>query len=353
MRLTDEQIGAELHALRETPSGSFAATLDRRVSAGFPAAKRQARDRELTWKVLTPILVGLAGIAVVAVVATSSGPRHEELSSDGSPELAAPATKSAGGTTGKANVNGQVLDQSRGSVAAGTPVQPAPPGTRPRNNRPQIQELSGALGLSTDAGNLQGAADGVVDVTNRYDGFVDSSDVHIGGSNGHAFFQLRIPAAHLREALDDLSGLGRVVSRDEGSANVTGAYVDAGKAYHQARAKVDSLLTRLRNATDPAEAASIRQQLVTARQELVAAREALRGLKGRVTYAPVTVQIRADGEGNWSIGDAADDSVDVLKAIAGGTLVTLAVLVPLTALLALGWLGGRELNRRRREAALD
>jgi Domain of unknown function (DUF4349) len=352
MRLTDEQIGAELHALRETPRESFAATLDRRVSAGFPAAKRQARDRELTWKVLTPILVGLAGIAVVAVVATSSGPRSGDLSGGGSPELAAPATKSAGGTA-KANDSGRVLQHSGPSIAAGTPVPPAPPGTRPRNNHPQIQELSAALGLSTDAGNLQSAADGVVDVTNRYDGFVDSSDVHVGGSNGHAFFQLRIPAADLREALDDLSGLGRVVSRDEGSANVTGAYVDAGKAYHQARAKVDSLLAQLRNATDPAEVASIRQQLVAARQELVAAREALRGLKGRVTYAPVTVQIRADGDGSWSIGDAVDDAGDILKAIAGGTLVTLAVLVPLAALLALGWLGGRELNRRRREAALD
>jgi hypothetical protein len=30
-----------------------------------------------------------------------------------------------------------------------------------------------------------------------------------------------------------------------------------------------------------------------------------------------------------------------------------AVLLPLAALLALGWLGTREVNRRRREAALD
>jgi hypothetical protein len=190
----------------------------------------------------------------------------------------------------------------------------------------------------------------VVDVTSRYDGFVDSSDVHVGGRQSHASFSLRIPAAHLRDALDDLSGLGRVTLRDEGSTNVTGAYVDAGKAYRDARSKVDSLLMQLRSASTPSEAATIRQQLVGARQELAAARAALRGVKGPVAYAPVSVQIRAGGDGSWSIGDAADDAVGVLEAIAGALLITLAVLVPLAALLALGT---RELGRRRREAYLD
>ena len=88
--------------------------------------------------------------------------------------------------------------------------------------------------------------------------------------------------------------------RDEGSTNVTGAYVDTGKAFREARAKVDSLLAQLRTA-DPSEAAAIRQQLVPARQQLGAARAALRGMKQRVTYAPVSVQIRADGDGSWSI----------------------------------------------------
>jgi hypothetical protein len=92
---------------------------------------------------------------------------------------------------------------------------------------------------------------------------------------------------------------------------------------------------------------------VPARQELVAARAALREMKNRVTYAPVSVQIRADGDGSWSIGDAADDAVGVLEAIAGTALITLAVLVPLAALLALGSLGAREFGRRRREATLD
>src|SRR5436190_2168577 len=356
MRLTDEQIGAELRELRPAPEMGFAATLDRRVAAGFPAAKGQPGRRELTWRALAPVLAGLVAIAVIAVVATSSD--ETKLASNDAVKNAHPS-ETAVPAQGQQQIsktgNQAFSQQSQPGVAAHPqPIAPAPPnGTRPRNGRPQVQELSAALGLSTDAGKLQEAADGVVDVTNRYSGFVDSSDVHVGAPNGHAFFTLRIPAVHLRDALDDLSDLGRVTSRDEGSANVTGAYVDAGKAYREARAKVETLLAQLRAASSPTEAAAIRQQRVTARQELAAARDALRGIKGRVAYAPLTVQIRADSDGSWSIGDAANDAVGVLEAIAGAALITLAVLVPFAALLLLGWLGARELSRRRREATLD
>jgi hypothetical protein len=359
MRLTDEQIGTELRALREVPSEEFAAELDAWSDAGFPSLKQLDRQIEPRPRIRTligrrPVIAALSGAAVIVTVVGISVAAY--LHQSNNTELfSGSSDQSATELSGKVqndSLRGSDLTAGVSGTASTQPVAPAPPGSRPRNGRPQVQELSASLGLATDADKIQGAADGVVDVTNRYDGFVDSSDVHVGGRQSHAFFSLRIPAAHLRDALDDLSGLGRVTVRDEGSTNVTGAYVDAGKAYREARAKVDSLLAQLR-AADPSEAAAIRQQLISARQELAAARTALRGTKQRVTYAPVTVQIRADGDGTWSIGDAADDAGDILKAIAGGTLVTLAVLLPLAALILLGWLGAREVSRRRREATLD
>jgi hypothetical protein len=292
-----------------------------------------------------PALGVLAAITLAVVVVAISNRNGGELQlsgGSGSVDLAAPSDRGA---------------SSAGLQGAGTavpPTTPLPPtSSRPRNNRPQVQERSAQLALATDADKLQDAADGVIDVTDRYDGIVDSSTVHAAGSNGHASFSLRIPTQHLNDALTDLSGLGRVTTRDTGSTNVTGAYVDAGKAYADARAKVDSLLEDLRNASSPSEAASIKQQLVVAREQLAAARAALRGIKGRVAYTPVSVEITAQGDGSWSIGDAADDAVNVLEAIGGAALIALAVLVPLAALLALGWLGARELSRRRREATLD
>jgi hypothetical protein len=345
MKLTDEQIGAGLHALRETPSEDFAAKLDRRVAAGFPGEQTVERKRELTWGRLLPVLGTLTAVAVVAVVIGNSGGGGGD-----SAFLAKPTSIDSAGTTRSAK--GAVGLQDAEQIAPSPNVAVPPASTRPRNGRQQIQERTAQVGLATDADKIQDAAGGVVDVTDRYDGIVDSSNVHTGGSNGRASFELRIPTQHLQDALADLSDLGRVTLLNQGSTNVTGSYVDAGKAYRDARAKVDSLLEEL-SASSPSQAASIKQQLVIARQQLAAARAALRGLKQRVAYTPVSVDITAQGDGSWSIGDAADDAVGVLEAIAGALLITLAVLVPLAALIALGWFGARELNRRRREAALD
>jgi hypothetical protein len=364
MRLTDEQIGAELTALREVPSEEFAASLDAWAEAGFPSLKElTSAERKLRGepqgikRLITrrPLFAGLAASAtVIALIGVSLGVylhnrNQSELFSgsaknDVEMELSAPSSSSS-------------VPES-GNAAAGTAATPSPglsgkQVSRPRNARQQIQERTAQVGLATDSDKIQDAAGGVLDVTDRYDGIVDSSNVHTGGSRGRASFQLRIPTQHLQDALADISDLGRVTTLNQGSTNVTDSYVDAGKAYRDARATVDSLLERLNSASTPAEADDIEQQLVVAREQLAAARAGLRGLKQRVAYTPVSVDITAQGDGSWSIGDAADDAVGVLEAIAGAALVTLAVLVPLAALIALGWFGVPELNRRRREAALD
>jgi hypothetical protein len=346
MRLTDEQIGAELHALRATPEESFASRLDQRVAAGFLSEQRARKpERTLTWGRLIPVLGALATIAVVAVVISSNN-HGVDLQSRGGSDGAAPSE----------SVAPAPRVQSSGKEVSG--LEMSAPGltatsARPRNGHAQVQERSASLGLATDADKLEDAANGVVDVADRYDGIVDSSSVRAGGSDGHASVALRIPTQHLNDAMTDLSDLGRVTTRDTGSANVTGSYVDAGKAFKDARAKVESLEADLASASARSEAASIRQQLVIARQQLAAARAALGGLKQRVAYTPVSVQITAQGDGSWTIGDAADDAGNVLVAIGGALLIALAVLVPLAALIALGVYGTRELNRRRREATLN
>jgi hypothetical protein len=346
MRLTDERIGAELSALRELPGEAFAAGLDRRVETGFPSAKKVKQGRELTWGRLLPVLGGLAAVAVVAVVISNNGSNSNvDLQSRDAGSQGAPAEIAAPGA-------GLQVEKGRAAGTAAAPKVSVAGNGRPRIDRSQVQERSASIGFSTDADKLENAANGVVQVTDRYDGIVDSSTVHAGGSSGHASFALRIPTQHLNDAMTDLSDLGRVTTRDTGSTNVTGAYVDAGKAYADARAKVDSLLQQLQ-AASPSETPAIRLQLDAAREQLAAARTALRGLKQRVAYTPVSVEITAHGDGAWSIGDAADDAVGVLEAIGGATLIALAALVPLGALLAIAWFGTREIRRRRREAPLD
>ena len=83
----------------------------------------------------------------------------------------------------------------------------------------------------------------------------------------------------------------------------------------------------------------------------------LRRLRERVSFSAVSVAIepgtgKSEG-GGWSLGDAVDDALSVLRAMLGAALVALAVLVPASLLGGLGLLAYRGRLRRRRERALE
>lgn len=352
MRLTDEQLATELRALREEPSERFAAELDAWAAAGFPARQpepaKQPRRRPLVWRRLVPAFGAAAATVVVIAVAISvSGQDTESLDSapgdDEAPSFAAPEA-------------GDRSSGEPGTEAAPSTVAPAPPapGEQLRPGRERIQERSASLSLSTEPGEVDEVSDGVVDVTDRYDGIVVSSQVSTSDGTGRASFDLRIPTQNLQAALADLSDLAHVASRDEGTLDITAPFVGAEERFGDAKAEVDALLDQLAAADSANEVAAIREQLRIARAELAVARSQLAGLKQRADFARLGVTVIGNGDGDgWSIGDAAGDAVDVLEALGGAGLIALAVVVPLGAIGVAGWLGTRELRRRRREAPLD
>src|SRR5882757_572743 len=78
MRLTDDQISAELSALREVPSERFAAELDAWAAQGFPSLKQlegtepRRRNRVLGLAARRPALAALtSAAAIVALVGIS------------------------------------------------------------------------------------------------------------------------------------------------------------------------------------------------------------------------------------------------------------------------------------------
>ena len=378
MRLTDEQIGAELHALRETPSERFAAELDQRVSSGF-ATQGEAETRSWSER-LAPLLrprMALAGAATlllaltvsVAVIASLDGGYQEssrDSGGDDAAQEAAPASgkqappgvasrDSSAGPAGEAQAPGMSIEpEPGGGVVAPEPVPPVPPGDQLKPGRERVQERSASMTLSTDAEQVDDVADGVVEVTERYDGIVVSSNVSTSDGRGRASFDLRIPTQNLQAALADLSDLADVSARNEGSLDITAPFVSAEERFDDAKAEVDALLERLGEADSATEIASLRDQLRLARGELAAARAELGALKQRAEFSRLSLTVAGNGDGDgWSIGDAADDAADVLEALGGAALVTLAVLIPLGGIAALIWFGLRGQRRRSRERALD
>ena len=173
------------------------------------------------------------------------------------------------------------------------------------------------LALSTSPDRFRGAADDVLDVVRDHRGFVVRSNVSGGDPDlarsqlGHASFKLRIPARELPAALGDLSDLGHVVSRTDGTEDITSRFVSAQKRIAALEKTRQSLLRQLADAVTVVEQESIRRRLAIVEAQLSAAQDDLGAAQQRVNLVPVSVTIDADrglgGDGDgggWSLGDA-------------------------------------------------
>jgi hypothetical protein len=375
------QLALELREQRPGPTAEAQAGLDELAAAGFPPrasdrferlrvrvtdASRRLRERGALR------LVPALGAASVFVVAMGIGVSQSGLLGGGqngagtTQEVQAPsvppAQRGAGETaqpTSKAT--GQRLRAGSGLRvdlgAANSTTESSVPLTR----RKVAQTVD--LDLSTSPDDFRNAADGVLDVVRDHRGFVVRSNVSggdpgvSGAERGRASFTLRIPAGELSAAMGDLSDLGHVVSRSDGTVDITKRFVSARERIDALTAARDRLLQQLGEAATFTEQQSLRARLRIVEARLADAHQDLARAQQRVHLVPVSVTItadrKADSGGAWTIGDAFHDAGQVLTVTAGVALVGGAALLPFALLAALVAGGRREWVRRQRNRALD
>ena len=385
--LADDPLERELQelalALRaDSPASDpeFAATLERRVSEGFPRVGRAGK------RVRGGLRRGASGGAAALPEASrlarlrASLRRHPRRLLPAAGVLASALLALAlvaglngdeGGSTGS---GGGVADapsaapeqRSLGAPEAGAdstmiaPPQPVPPGDGgfDPGARERRIERSARLGLAAPADELDRVAEGITAVTERQRGFVLSSsftsgeDEPSGGS-----FELRIPAGRLRDALRELGGLASVRSRTQSGQDVTRPYVTAADRLTEVRADRRGLLRRLERADSDRQAEAIRRRLTLVTGEIRALRSQLRDLRLRTAYAAVSVSLEQSGDdsgasGGSGTGDALDDALGSLAASLNFALRALGVLLPLALAGLVAWFAVRAILRRRRESAL-
>ncbi len=378
------RLAVELRSERPEPDAEADARLDVLAAAGFPprtsdrlgrlrrrvsGASRRAREQGA--RRLLPAL-GAASVFVVAIAigVSQSGVLKRRLG---------PADHCPNGEAGRGRPVAVQPGTSRGSARpprSGTsPEQTASRNTfrgptrraaavgalLPLSQRKVAQSVD--LSLSTSPDDFRDAADGVLDVVRDHRGFVVRSNVSggdprvRGSKRGRASFTLRIPAGELSAAMGDLSDLGHVVSRSDGSVDITNRFVSARKRIDALTASRDQLLQELGQAVTITEQQSIRARLRIVQAQLAGAHHDLARAHERVHLVPVSVTIAADAAattgGAWTIGDAFHDAGRVLTVTAGAALVGGAALLPFVLLGALAAAGRREWVRRQRNRALD
>jgi hypothetical protein len=204
----------------------------------------------------------------------------------------------------------------------------------------------------------------VFDVVGTQHGVVNRSNVTAANnSTGYAEFELSVPSANLGQTMAALSRLSgaSVLSRTDASQDVTGQLGGAGRRLADARELRTSLLRKLQIATTTAAIDSLDAQIRDVDASIARDQATLRAMHRQVDFSSIQVTINAalaPGHpvahgGGFTIGRAAHDAGRVLVVAAGVALITLAVLVPVGMLVALGLWLAYTIRRRRREQALD
>jgi hypothetical protein len=341
-----QDLALAIEAESELPREEFARELGERVAEGFPRERRRRSLAIPRGRMLA--LAGAAATLLVVIGVTLSVPGGDETTGDQLALEEAPMS-SRGAGEGRTAVPestpnaAQVEPERRGRVA---------PGERERRI-----ERSAELTLAAPEDELDRVADSIVGVTDRHEGFVLRSSVSTGDdSEGGGTFDLRIPATALQEALRDLSKLGHVRARSQAGRDVTPAFVSSRDRLTTARAERRSLLRRLAGADSDRQAEAIRRRLDAVSLRIERLRRELGALRERTDYVAVSVTLESDdGDGGAATGgtrEALDDSLGLLAGSLNFALRALGVLIPIGIVAGLGWLGGRLLRRRRREAAL-
>lgn len=385
--LRDDQLIADLQALRPTPRPQFAAELDERAAAGFPRRSRllpkgapalftAMRDKgpaDLRRLLLPAGAFAVMAIAVVVAVNALDQPTSRPGPTTSQTEAVSPpvgnlgliekrgAEEAAGGAT--AAPSASAAEEASGT-AAESPVPTLPSKVAPNSEgltgfHHRAVERAADIALAAKPDDVADDATRVFEAVHANNGIVMRSSTQEGrAGEAGATFDLLIPSAKLGDAMAAFSAIDHVRSRHEATADITAPTVSAAELLKESRARIDSLLAQLESAGSEEEREAIEAELRHERRHASRLAGQLTHLHRRADFSRVSLRIEtggadeSSGGGAWGIDDALHDAGHVLTVAAAVTLVALAVLGPIALIALLAWLTHRAWVRRERRRVL-
>jgi len=380
--LRDNQLIADLQALRPTPRPQFAAELDERAAAGFPRRTHKGAPAFLTamrskWPERPlRLLIPAGGVAVIAIaVVTALSVGGSGNSSEAEPNASSgllsqvekfddQAAPSASGATSGAGANSAGAEEASGTTfeaeapaIEGDGSAAAGIAAKPFSHR--AVERNAEITLAADPKDVDDDASRVFEAVHANNGIVMRSSTEEGrpGEAG-ASFELLIPSARLDDAMASFSDIDAVRSRHEATADITAPTVTAAELLKESRARIDGLLTQLGAAETEEEQEAIEAELRHERRHASRLAAQVSHLHKRADFSRVSLRIETGGGnessgGAWGIGDALHDAGHLLTVAAAVTLIALAILAPVALIALLAWLTHRAWVRRERRRVLS
>jgi hypothetical protein len=285
------------------------------------AATAAPPRRRLSWRRALVVAVPVAAAVAATIVVTR--PSHNN------PTAA---------QRERAVAHGAVAQSAQKALAAPTP---APSTTR-------VQRYGAYLALRVPSPN--GVSTGVkaaLRITKSLGGYASSVHANVAGKTGGADLALRVPRAHVQEAISRLSALGTITAERVDVQDLTTEL----NATDRTIARLQRQLAALR-AQPPSETVTARIEALTRRVQQLQRGEAstLRGAR----YATVDLHLATAPAVTRPAHHGPLHGLGVaFRWIGIGLVYGFALGVPFVLLAWLGWLAARTLRRRREDALLS
>jgi hypothetical protein len=215
--------------------------------------------------------------------------------------------------------------------------------------------------LALLVGDLDLAADELVQLAQAKGGFVQNSFLKRGEGARVASYTLRVPAPAFNNLLEEIEKIGEVEQRELGGQDVTEEYVDVDARRRNLERQEERFLDILAEAKTVDDVLKVEAQLERVRGEIESLTARLKYLDNQVSLATITVELkersrpvsteRAFNTANLGtkLREAVLSSVNALLEYTGQVLVWLAAALPFLLVVLVLVVFIRWLQRHRRD----
>lgn len=205
------------------------------------------------------------------------------------------------------------------------------------------REIISSAHATVRVDDIAGAADAIAALAERYDGYVESTDISAAVSSEaslpvehgeYGWVSIRVPSANLAEVIDALGETGVVVSSSTSKQDVTSTAIDLRARVEATQASVDRLTELMSQSGSVSDLIDAEVALTDRQAQLESYTQQLAALEDQVAMSSLQVQLTED----TAVAPAEPDGfADGLLAGWNGLIVSLNALV-IAAGFLLPWL---------------
>ena len=285
------------------------------------------------------LIILIVALAAAALAACSSGDDDEAAGGAANIEAVEGAAEGGGEAREAADEAVSVSQPSRGGVLSQV--------------GPRVVQTA-SLTLSVPRDSFSERVDEARTLAAGLGGFVVSSTASQGVDRTleRGTLVLRVPERSYAQAMEALSALGRVESREETGQDVSQELVDLEARARHLEAVERQLLVFLDRAENVSAALAVQSRLNDVQLELERVRGRLRYLDDQVAFATISlaiherrVAVSGEGDSAWGIVDAWRTAAQGFVTVVGWLLVAAVTVAPVVLLIVLTLFAGRFARR--------